>query len=60
MSISAATSLVAACAVGPLVLREGRAGIDADRDGAVFGFWEGSALTWSVGQSPGAAGPPDP
>ncbi|MFJ2588531.1 VOC family protein [Streptomyces sp. NPDC087538] len=39
----------ATLAVGPLVLGEGRAGIAADRDGAVFGFWEGPALTWSVG-----------
>ncbi|GAA1329537.1 VOC family protein [Streptomyces sanglieri] len=40
----------ATLAVGPLPLREGRAGIAADRDGAVFGFWEGPALTWSVGR----------
>lgn len=53
----------ATLAVGPLVLGgEGRAGIAADRrDGAVFGFWEDPALTWSVArQGPGAAGPADP
>ncbi|MGW2177457.1 VOC family protein [Streptomyces sp. NPDC001732] len=39
----------ATLAVGPLPLGEGRAGIAADRDGAVFGFWEGPALSWPVG-----------
>ncbi|MEL5959358.1 VOC family protein [Streptomyces sp. CLV115] len=40
----------ATLAVGPRALGEGRAGIAADRDGAVFGFWEGPALTWPVGR----------
>ncbi|MER6502188.1 VOC family protein [Streptomyces sp. NPDC001455] len=40
----------ATLAVGPLPLGDGRAGIAADRDGAVFGFWEGPASTWSVGR----------
>ncbi|MET8746686.1 VOC family protein [Streptomyces sp. NPDC004728] len=39
----------ATLAVGPLPLGEGRAGIAADRDGAVFGFWEGPTVSWSVG-----------
>ncbi|MET9662458.1 hypothetical protein [Streptomyces sp. NPDC006510] len=52
----------ATLAVGPLVLGEGRAGIAADRDGAVFGFWErpGPDLAGGAGQGPGSAGPPDP
>ncbi|WP_406156449.1 VOC family protein [Streptomyces sp. NBC_01005] len=41
----------ATLAVGPLTLGQGRSGIAADRDGAVFGFWEGPALTWHMGQS---------
>ncbi|MET7860066.1 VOC family protein [Streptomyces sp. NPDC005318] len=40
----------ATLAVGPLKLGEGRAAMAADRDGAVFGFWEGPALAWSVGK----------
>ncbi|MFH8569480.1 VOC family protein [Streptomyces sp. NPDC017993] len=40
----------ATMAVGPLALGKGRAGLAADRDGAVFGFWEGEVLPWSVGQ----------
>ncbi|WP_329584748.1 MULTISPECIES: VOC family protein [unclassified Streptomyces] len=40
----------ATLAVGPLPPREGRAGIAADRDGTVFGFWEGPAPTWLVGR----------
>ncbi|MFF4082027.1 VOC family protein [Streptomyces sp. NPDC087218] len=40
----------ATLAVGPLPLGDGRAGIAADRDGAVFGFWEGPALSWPVGR----------
>ncbi|MGW1429183.1 VOC family protein [Streptomyces sp. NPDC002431] len=40
----------ATLAVGPVKLGEGRAAIAADRDGAIFGFWEGTALTWSVGR----------
>lgn len=40
----------ATLAVGPVALGEGRAGLAADRDGAAFGFWEGPALAWSVGQ----------
>ncbi|MFH7599333.1 VOC family protein [Streptomyces racemochromogenes] len=31
----------ATTAVGPLAFATGRAGLAADRDGAVFGFWEG-------------------
>ncbi|MFF2008334.1 VOC family protein [Streptomyces sp. NPDC058195] len=40
----------ATLAVGPVKLGEGRAAIAADRDGAIFGFWEGTALTWTVGR----------
>ncbi|GGT64522.1 hypothetical protein GCM10010207_74640 [Streptomyces atratus] len=40
----------ATLAVGPLPLGEDRVGIAADRDGAVFGFWEGPGLFWSVGR----------
>lgn len=40
----------ATLAVGPLPLGEGRAGIAADRDGAVFGFWEGRTPGWAVGR----------
>ncbi|MFF2959184.1 VOC family protein [Streptomyces sp. NPDC057963] len=40
----------ATLAIGPLKLGAGRAGIAADRDGAMFGFWEGPALAWSVGR----------
>ncbi|MFD8801324.1 VOC family protein [Streptomyces atroolivaceus] len=40
----------ATLAVGPVALGEGRAGLAADRDGATFGFWEGSAPAWSVGE----------
>ncbi|MFG2632087.1 VOC family protein [Streptomyces sp. NPDC048473] len=40
----------ATLAVGPLPLGEGRVGIAADRAGAVFGFWEGPGLSWSVGR----------
>ncbi|MFD9607513.1 MULTISPECIES: hypothetical protein [unclassified Streptomyces] len=36
--------------MGPLPLGEGRVGIAADRDGAVFEFWEGPVLFWSVGR----------
>ncbi|MFH8376918.1 VOC family protein [Streptomyces cyaneofuscatus] len=43
----------ATVAVGPLAVGEGRAAIASDRDGAVFGVWEGAAPVWS----PGAAGP---
>ncbi|WP_405763146.1 VOC family protein [Streptomyces sp. NBC_01420] len=39
----------ATLAVGPLPLGEGRAAIAADREGAVFGFWEGPAPVWSDG-----------
>ncbi|MYR98487.1 MULTISPECIES: VOC family protein [unclassified Streptomyces] len=41
----------ATVAVGPLAVGEGRAAIASDRDGAVFGIWEGAAPLWS-----GAAG----
>lgn len=40
----------ATLAVGPIALGDGRVGLAADRDGATFGFWEGAALTWSVGR----------
>ncbi|MEU1367767.1 VOC family protein [Streptomyces sp. NPDC005803] len=40
----------ATLAVGPVALGEGRAGLAADRDGAAFGFWEGPALAWTVGE----------
>lgn len=40
----------ATLAVGPIPLGDGRAGLAADQDGATFGFWEGPALAWSVGQ----------
>ncbi|MFE6664826.1 VOC family protein [Streptomyces sp. NPDC057697] len=40
----------ATLAVGPVKVGEGRAAIAADRDGAVFGFWEGTAPAWSVGR----------
>lgn len=40
----------ATVAVGPIALGDGRVGLAADRDGATFGFWEGAALTWSVGR----------
>lgn len=51
----------ATLAVGPLPLGEDRVGIAADRDGAVFGFWEGPGLFWSVaGQCSSPAGPADP
>ncbi|MFD3739893.1 hypothetical protein [Streptomyces sp. NPDC058629] len=43
----------ATVAVGPLAVGEGRAAIASDRDGAVFGVWEGAAPVWSSG----AAGP---
>ncbi|MFG2569085.1 VOC family protein [Streptomyces sp. NPDC048567] len=39
----------ATLAVGPLPLGEGRAAIAADREGAVFGFWEGPAPVWADG-----------
>ncbi|PVD01614.1 bleomycin resistance protein [Streptomyces sp. CS090A] len=42
----------ATVAVGPLAVGEGRAAIASDRDGAVFGIWEGAAPVWS----PGTAG----
>ncbi|MFJ9407161.1 VOC family protein [Streptomyces sp. NPDC101393] len=40
----------ATVAVGPLKFGWGRAALAADRDGAVFGFWEGLALPWSIGE----------
>ncbi|MGW2086385.1 VOC family protein [Streptomyces sp. NPDC001880] len=40
----------ATLAVGPVKLGVGRAAIAADREGAVFGFWEGTSLAWSVGE----------
>lgn len=36
-------------AIGPIAMGGGRAGLAADPDGAVFGFWEGPTLAWSVG-----------
>ncbi|MEU2573644.1 VOC family protein [Streptomyces anulatus] len=38
----------ATVAVGPIPVGEGRAAIAADRDGAVFGVWEGAAPVWSA------------
>lgn len=41
----------ATLAVGPLRFGRGRAALAADREGAVFGIWEGSVLAdWSVGK----------
>ncbi|MFF0622622.1 VOC family protein [Streptomyces sp. NPDC004296] len=40
----------ATVAVGPLEVGKGRAALAADRDGAVFGLWEGQTLSWAVGQ----------
>ncbi|GGU73642.1 hypothetical protein GCM10010211_44530 [Streptomyces albospinus] len=40
----------ATLAVGPLELGKGRAALAADRDGAVFGLWEGQTLSWAVGE----------
>ncbi|MEW1678210.1 VOC family protein [Streptomyces noursei] len=40
----------ATLAVGPLEVGKGRGALAADRDGAVFGLWEGQTLSWSVGQ----------
>ncbi|MCK7625279.1 VOC family protein [Streptomyces sp. RS10V-4] len=40
----------ATVAVGPLEFGKGRAALAADRDGAVFGLWEGQTLSWAVGQ----------
>ncbi|WP_328885384.1 VOC family protein [Streptomyces sp. NBC_00316] len=37
----------ATVAVGPVRFGLGRGAVAADRDGAVFGFWEGRALPWS-------------
>ena len=34
-------------AVGPVRFGLGRGAVAADRDGAVFGFWQGRALRWS-------------
>jgi predicted enzyme related to lactoylglutathione lyase len=36
-------------AVGPMAMGDGRVSLAADRDGAAFGFWEGSTLAWSPG-----------
>ncbi|MEU3708692.1 VOC family protein [Streptomyces catenulae] len=41
----------ATVAVGPLEFGTGRAALASDRDGAVFGFWEGQTLRWSVGRA---------
>ncbi|MCX4790977.1 MULTISPECIES: VOC family protein [unclassified Streptomyces] len=45
----------ATLAIGPLKIGAGRAALAADRDGAIFGFWEGPALAWSVGRGSAAA-----
>ncbi|WP_327248176.1 VOC family protein [Streptomyces sp. NBC_01320] len=37
-------------AVGPVRFGLGRGVMAADRDGAVFGFWEGRTLPWSAGR----------
>ncbi|MEV0371252.1 VOC family protein [Streptomyces sp. NPDC050636] len=39
----------ATVAVGPLEVGDGRAAIAADRDGAVFGLWQGQTLSWAIG-----------
>ncbi|MFJ4971784.1 VOC family protein [Streptomyces sp. NPDC088755] len=39
----------ATVAVGPIAVGEGRAAIASDRDGAVFGVWEGATPVWSSG-----------
>ncbi|WP_371621537.1 VOC family protein [Streptomyces sp. NBC_01116] len=40
----------ATVAVGPMAFGDGRAGLAADRDGAMFGFWEGYTLAWLPGE----------
>ncbi|MGA6174229.1 VOC family protein [Streptomyces sp. NPDC012600] len=45
----------ATVAVGPIAVGDGRAAIASDRDGAVFGVWEGTAPLWPTGA---AAAPP--
>ncbi|MEU5714567.1 VOC family protein [Streptomyces sp. NPDC020403] len=40
----------ATVAVGPLRKGGGRAALASDRDGAVFGFWEGPTPAWAVGE----------
>ncbi|MEU2392611.1 VOC family protein [Streptomyces sp. NPDC007369] len=41
----------ATMAVGPLALPTGRAALAADREGAVFGFWEGEVVPrWGTGR----------
>ncbi|MFD3539005.1 VOC family protein [Streptomyces sp. NPDC058662] len=41
----------ATMAVGPLSFGTGRAGLAADPDGAVFGFWQGEVIPdWTVGR----------
>lgn len=40
----------ATLAVGPITLGEGRIGLAADPAGATFGFYEGMAPPWAVGQ----------
>ncbi|MER6217803.1 MULTISPECIES: VOC family protein [unclassified Streptomyces] len=44
----------ATTAVGPLAFATGRAALAADRDGAVFGFWEGEVgpERWPEGEGP--------
>ncbi|MDQ0797843.1 VOC family protein [Streptomyces sp. B1I3] len=41
---------MATVAVGPLRKGRGRAALASDRDGAVFGFWEGPTPAWAVGE----------
>ncbi|WP_338674945.1 VOC family protein [Streptomyces sp. SCSIO 30461] len=42
----------ATVAVGPISFGTGRAALAADRDGAVFGFWQGKVIPdWTVGRS---------
>ncbi|MBL1089918.1 VOC family protein [Streptomyces sp. NPDC001739] len=40
----------ATIAVGPLRLGAGRVALAADRDGAVFGVWEGHTPAWAIGR----------
>jgi uncharacterized protein len=40
----------ATIAVGPLRLGAGRIALAADRDGAIFGVWEGHTPAWAIGR----------
>ena len=48
----------ATVAVGPVALHTGRGALAADRDGAVFGIWQGSLITnWESWLTPPPPGP---